>query len=164
MTNIENLFSTKEEVLSELKKRWEDKELGEKLHTFLSGNIPEPFLDGPRAVLARSLISFDNETKEFYRKGIGLGLKPIGCEYLNDKFTTTNHGKACLGRVIFYHGLNKKNEPVTTLRCSIDLSGTNENKKFRDIVTLRGESFVDFHHKILHAHCDLGGKWGGKWG
>jgi len=153
--NVEDIFSTGEEVLSELAARWNDQELGDQLNDFLVGDIPAPLLRGPRACLFRQLLSFDNETKEFQRQSRQLGLRPFNFEFLSDKFTTVNHGKACLGKMTFFHGLDKNNQPVTSSKRVIDLSGINENKRLQDINTLSGESLVDFHHRILHACADI---------
>jgi hypothetical protein len=146
--NINELYSTKEEVISELKRRWADKDLDKKIENFLNKNIPAPFLSGPRAVLPRNLITPDNEFDTFYKKAIELELKPIGFEYLNDIFITTSHGKACLAKMIFFDGI-KDNKIKTHNVRSIDLSGINEGKKFNDIKTLWNEDFVSFHHRIL---------------
>jgi len=165
---INEIYSTKEEVIAELKKRWADKELTKKLEDFLHKNIPEPFLNQPRAVLGRALVSPDNETKTFYEKSKDIGIKPIDFEYLDDIFITTNHGKMCLGKMVFYEGLDKNQRPITTNIHSIDLTGINEKKRFKDIKTLWGENFVDFHHRILKKMYDIdlfdGSEWYKKMG
>lgn len=151
---IKELYSTEEEVKNELKKRWEDKELSKKLEEFLNNKIPEPFLSEPRAVLARQLATPDNEHAVFYEKAKRMSLKPIDFEFLDDIFITTNHGKACLGKMIFYHGLDKNSKPIITNKHSIDLTGVNEKKSFKEITTLWGESFTEFHHRILSKNHD----------
>jgi hypothetical protein len=151
---MDDIYSTEEEVKEELKRRWADKDLEKKLFDFLNGNIPEPFLNEPRAILPRQLATPDNEYKTFYNKAIKLGIKPLSFEFHDDVFITTNHGKACLGKMVFYHGVDKNSKPITTSVHSIDLTGINENKPLRDISTLWGENFVDFHHRILKKNYD----------
>ena len=153
--NVKELYTTKEEVIAELKKRWKDKELDNKLVKFLNGNIPEFLLGEPRAILPRQLTTPDNEFMTFFKKSEELGLKPVGFEFLDDIFITTNHGKACLGKMIFYEGIDKNGRAITSSIHSIDLSGPNEKKKIKDIKTLWGENFVEFHHRILKEKYDI---------
>ena len=161
---MEDIYSTEEEVKVELKKRWNNPELTKKLNDFLGGNIPEPFLKEPRAVLARQLATPDNEYKTFYEKATKLGIKPLNFEFLDDVFITTNHGKACLGKMVFFKGPNL---PTTNLH-SIDLTGVNEKKPLKNITTLWGENFVDFHHRVLRKNYDTelydGSEWYKKMG
>jgi len=153
---INELYSTKEEVISELKKRWADKELTNKLEYFLRKKIPKCFLNEPRAVLGRQIATPDNEFKIFYEKATELGIKPLVFEYLDDLFTTNNHGKLCLAKMFFYKGLNNDKKTKESEIRSIELGGNlNENKKFKDIKTLWNENFVDFHHRILRKKFDL---------
>ena len=113
-------------------------------------------------------MSPDNETKTFYEKNKEIEINPIAFEYLDDIFITTNHGKSCLGKMVFYKGLDKNHRPVTSSIYSIDLTGVNENKIFKDIKTLWGENFVDFHHRILKKKYDIdlfdGSEWYKKMG
>ncbi len=154
--NIHDIYSTREEVIHELNKRAADKDLAEKLESFLKGNIPQPFRGEPRAILSRQMATPDDEFDAFYKKSKELGIEPIVFEYHDDLFTTNNHGKLCLAKMFFYKGLdNDKKTKESEIR-SIELGGnTNENKRLRDIQTLWGENFVDFHHRILDKHYDI---------
>ena len=166
---MDDIYSTEEEVTAELKKRWQDKNLEKKLFDFLDGNIPEPFLNQPRAVLGRQLATPDNEYKTYYEKCKKIEIKPLNFEFLDDIFLTNNHGKACLAKMTFYNDLTGKEEIKMPVFYSIKIGGNeNEKKKFKDINTLWDENFVDFHHRILKNNYDTelydGSEWYKKMG
>jgi hypothetical protein len=155
MINYNEIYSSEEEVLNELKKRWNDADLDKKLRAFLGDNIPEPFMIAPRAVISRHISTPDNEFMAFYEKSKKINLRGISFEYPGDKFTTTNHGKACLAKMVFYRGKDKNGNDLTEKKYSIEIgNGINENKISKEIKTLWGENFVDFHHRIFKKKYD----------
>jgi len=153
IVDIEDIYTPLEEAKKEILRRWADKDLKKKVEKFLKGKIPEAFSNEPRAVSTThvatpnwALLQFKDEAKE-------IGLKPLVFEYLEDIFITTNFDKASLARMVFYHGRDNHDDMLTTSRHIIDLTGKEEKKKIKEIETLWGENFVDFHHKIFKSYC-----------
>jgi len=66
------------------------------------------------------------------------------------KFCTKNPDKLRLAKMAFFHGRNKKGEAIFNYRTIIDCTHSN-GKQFSQIKTLRGDNFVDFHHKLLFS-------------
>jgi len=152
--NIDEIYTSLEEAKKEIWTRWNDKELRRKVEKYLNGNIPEPFLAEPKAVYADHLASPDWSFFNFYEKSKEANLKPVIFEYLEDVFVTTNFSKASLAKMTFYHGKNDHGDMITSNKHIIDLSGKNEKKRIKDICTLSGENFVDFHHRAVNEFCD----------
>jgi len=146
-----DIYTSLEDAKKEIWRRWNDKELRKKVEDFLGGDIPEPFRKEPRAVLFREPMTPDGELAYFLKLSKTLKLKPLGWEYLDDKFTTRNEDKVCLGKMHFSRGLDKNGNPIVYYKKIIDLPDS-ENKKFKEIKTLWGENFIDFHHRILNEN------------
>lgn len=151
---LENDFYTPlEEAKKEIKRRWADKNLEKKVAKFLKGNIPEAFTSEPRAISTIHVATPNWELLQFRDEAKEVGLKPLVFEFLDDLFITTNFDKASLARMVFYHGKDSHGNMMTTSRHIIDLTGREEKKKIKEIKTLWGENFVDFHHKIFKTQC-----------
>lgn len=142
---LQHIYTPLDEAQEEIWKRWNDQALRQEVEAFL-GEIPSVLKNAPRAILFRQLMTPDYECIQFLDLARALKLNPLGWEYLEDIFLTINKDKASLGKMRF------RNQPINgngvRYRRVIILS-ENEKRKFKEIKTLWGENFVDFHHRIL---------------
>ncbi len=146
---ILGIYSSRDEVLSELAKRWTNQELAQEISAFFEGHIPPSFARAPRAVLSRHVATPDNECNEFIAQSRLLGLSPLDFEFPADLFTTRNRGKVGLIKMTFHHGVDDSgNARITHLRVVDDMNSY-ENQPLMKIRTRWGESLVGFHHRIL---------------
>jgi hypothetical protein len=137
-----------EKARTEVWSRWNDIKLKEKVKNFLGGDIPEPFREMPRAAFERNVISPTHEYNRFVELAKQVNLKPLGVEYLSDKFVTGNPDKLGLAKMTFFHRNNKKGAPIITHRTIVECS-CYDGKKFSEIKTSWQESLIDFHHGLL---------------
>lgn len=144
------IYTSIEDAKEEIWKRWNNKELKKKVEAYLGGNIPEPFKKEPRAVLARPITTPDIEHMHFLKMSSQLNLNPCSFEYTEDKFYTINEDKLALAKMNFYCGKDEEGKEKIDIKKIIDFRGV-EGNKIKDMKTLWGENFVDFHHKILKS-------------
>ena len=147
--DINEIYTPLEEAREEIKKRWADKKLEKKVSEYLNNNIPEILKKEPRAISTAHIASPHWAFFHFWEEARKIGLKPLAFEYLEDIFITTNFDKASLAKMVFYHGKNDRGEMILSSEKIIDLTGKEEKKKICDIMTLWGESLVDYHHRAL---------------
>lgn len=151
--NIEDVYTTLSEAKKEIERRWNDTELRKKVEEFLGeDHLPKYFFEKPHAISIEDVATPNLYCWTFVGKAQSIGLDPFHFEYLDDIFITTNHDKAALGKLSFYHGLDDHGNMIKSIERIIQLDGTNEKKKIRDIETLKGESLVDFHKRIMLAN------------
>lgn len=146
---IEDIYTPLSVAKEEIWRRWNDKELRKKVEDFLGGDVPEPFRKEPRAVTTRQVATPNKEFSIFHDMASLTGLKLLCWEFYDDIFVTTNRDKASLGKIGFLRGLNNKFEPLIHYEKIIDLTGTSEKKKFRELKTVWGEELIKFHHNLL---------------
>jgi len=142
------IYTSLEDAKAEIQRRWGDKDLRKKVEEFLGGDIPEPFKNEPRAVLFRNIISPDIEFYHFLDMAKEMGIKPLGLEYVNDKFCTRNEDKLCLGKLAIFEKRDKNGNAIVHFEKIIDIKAS-DNKRFSDIKTLQKEGLVEFHHNLL---------------
>lgn len=131
--------------------RWNDKDLEKKVNDYLSNRIPPVLKDEPKAISTSHVATPNWAFFHFWENSRKAGLKPVAFEYLDDKFVTTNFDKASLAKMVFYHGKGDDGHMLTSSHHVIDLGGKEENRLIKEIDTLWGEKFVDFHHRSLNA-------------
>ncbi len=141
---MHDYYTSLEDARLEIQKRWQNEELKKKVSAYLGGDIPEPFLSEPRAVLARNIASPDNEFMYFLELSKKVALEPISLEYVHDKFFTMNTDKMAYAKMQFMNDVRQ----IHTVQI-VDF-GMYDKKRFVDINTITGESLVDFHHRILN--------------
>ncbi len=134
-----------DEAREEIQRRWHDEALKKKVHEFLQGDVPEAFLQEPRAVLFRQICIPDSETRRFMHIADQLQLKPFVFEYYDDKFTTVNPDKLRWGRIDVCEKMNKNNEPIIHSTHVIDYFAS-DGKKLRGIQTIWNENVIEFFH------------------
>jgi hypothetical protein len=135
-------------AVEELKRRWNDEDLTKKVDDFLGGDVPEPLKQGFTAIIFRQLATPNYELRRFFAVPDVLELKPVFWEYHDDKFTSNNPLKHALGKMPFLSGYGKKGGAKIEYRNVIDFNESN-GKKIKDVRTVWGEPFVEFHHDLL---------------
>lgn len=150
---ILRIYSSRDEVVSELERRWADKDLAEEVCGYLEGHVLPPLAHGPRAILSRHVATPDHEFNAFVAHSRALGLSPLHVEFPGDVFTTNNRGKVCLVKMTFYHGLEGRggNARISHLRVVEELE-RHENQPLTGVRTAWGEFLVDFHHRLLREY------------
>jgi len=144
------VYTPLNEAMEELKRRREDKKLGETISELLHGDIPS-ILEGPsiKAVLFRQLVTPNYEVRRFFHLVEGLnGLEPLFWEYYEDKFTSNNEWKHSLGKMKFFVRVGKKKEGRTEHVTIVDFAKY-DGKKISQVKTLWGQSLVRFHHEFF---------------
>jgi len=146
---LDEIYTPVENIKAEVKRRWDDKKLQVQVEDYLRGNLPIVLRKEPRAMFTRQVTSPNEEFFCFHQLALELGIKPLGWEFCDDSFVTTNWEKAYLGRLGLLQGLDKNNSPKICYKKVIDLTGKEEGKKINEINTLWGENLVEFHHRLL---------------
>jgi hypothetical protein len=147
--DIREIYTPLSEAKEEVLRRWNDKDLRKKVEEYLGCGVPDPFIDGPRAVLSRSIITPNFECLYFLGLVKDADLKPIGLEGVEDKFCTKNSDKVSLGKLTFYDDIENNNIKSGKKAVKVIDMEKSDGERFCDIKTLWGENFVDFHHRML---------------
>lgn len=150
---VDDIYTTPEEAKKEIKTRWNNKELKDKVEKFIGREyLPDYFFQQPHAICIEDVASPNLCCLSFRDSAKEIGLDPLHFEYLKDTFVTTNLDKSALAKMTFYHGRSNTGEMITSVERVIDLkSGKEEKKNIDEIKTLWGENFVDFHHRIFYS-------------
>ena len=148
---IADAYSTPEEVLAELAKRWANPELSKEIAAFLGGHVLPPLAERPRAILARNLATPDNEFNEFAAQSRALGLSPLLLEYSGDRFTTLNRGKMSLVKLAFHHGMDKNGAARVTHLRVVDDANACQKQPIKEMRTRWGEPLANFHRRLLRG-------------
>lgn len=144
------IYTSPEEAARIIKERWDKQDLKEKAEQLIGrDNLPDYFFSQPHAISIEDLASPNLSCISFRDAAKKMDLEPLHFEYLDDLFVTTNLDKSALAKMMFYHGRDDKGDMITSVERVIDLSGKEEKKKIKDISTLWGENFADFHHRIF---------------
>lgn len=141
------VYVTMEEAIEEIKKRRQNKDLIKRIESYVN-NIPEPFNYGVNAVLFRSVATPNFEIKRFYDLSTGFNIRPLFWEYYDDKFHSGNPSKYTLGKLSIFKGMGKNNHSIVKKYNVIDFNKCN-GLPMKFLQTNTGESFIDFHHKLL---------------
>jgi hypothetical protein len=145
------LYTPLHTAYQELERRRRDSDLEQKVDALLGGNIPSPLRDGPKAVLARSVMSPNYEVRRFSTVTDQFGnIPPLYWEYHNDKFTSNNELKRMLGKMYFFNGMGRNNGPRVDALKVIDFPAA-DGQRFSALRTLWGQNFIEFHHQLFDA-------------
>lgn len=148
---LDAIYTPLEVAKQEIWKRWNDKELRNKVEIFLKGDIPEVLKKSPRIALSRHVLSPNFELLHFLELAKSAGLEPVGLEYLQDKFVTINEDKYYLAKLVFYEGIGKNGGRKISAEKIIDID-LFDGKKFPQLKTLWDGDFITFHHELV---CSL---------
>ncbi len=145
----ERLYTPLQDVLGELERRRQDKELCKKVDDFF-GNFkpPQEFGKRPRGVMVRCIASPTIEYEYFKGVQRGLRLDPLFLEFSADKFVAKNHEKYGLCRLSFVKSEPKFKRRIVQKRRIVNFN-VYEGHALNAIRTEEGGSLVDFHHSLL---------------
>ena len=130
-----------DEAREELRIRWNDNNLRNKIETEIGSYFWPEFKNGPRGLIWKPIITPDNSFDLFIKLAEYIGTKPLAFEFLGSMYLSINEEKRNLGQLrINYDDKNTMN--------LIDLHKWNK-KKMSDIIIKTGGSLVDFHHSLL---------------
>lgn len=145
--DVNDIYTPLSEAKEEIWRRWNDKELRRRVEEYLKEEIPVSLKNEPRSILARHLISPNNEFLRFIDLSKLIKLKPICLEYLQDKFRSENEDKYHLAKLHFFES-NKDCHELKNVRKIINFE-SEEGVQISNVKTIEGENFVNFHHKWL---------------
>lgn len=141
------MYTTGQEARQELLRRREDYGLKNRVEAFL-GNLPNGF---PREPFAGSLPHvasarlYDFCFREEARK---IGLQSWWFEYLTDEFNPNNPDKNGLWKLRVLSGYGRKGGARVHKVNIVGDPHRYRKKRINDLLTLRGESVVEFHHRL----------------
>jgi len=107
---------------------------------------------GPVGVLCRQVGTPNYETRRVIRLCAQHGIRLLIWEYYDDRFVMENRDKYALGRLGFYGGLGRNGGRRLEYVRIFDVDAMN-GRPFNAIRTFRGETLVEFHHRLLAAEC-----------
>lgn len=155
-----HLYTEPRIALWELKQRRQDAVLKKHIRQSL-GSAAEKLLEKfikPRAVFFRQVATPMHETLRFLKLAKQMKLKPLIFEYHNDKFVgAENRSKRSLGKMPIYQHTGSDGREMVAYKTICDFN-TSTGKKFKDIVCLNGEKFIDFHHRLFRTITGLNPK------
>ncbi len=147
---LKRTYTPLKEAKEEIWRRWNNEALKKKVREFLGGDIPEPLRDAPKIVLARHAISPNGDLLEFLKVARYTSLGPAFFEPGNDKFVSSNPDKYFLGKMKFYYDIGKSGLGKFYSLKVVDFDKY-DGKSASSIQTVWGESFLNFHHRILDS-------------
>lgn len=147
----QTIYTPLPEALKILAKRGLDVGLERKVSALLGGDIPQPLIHKPQAVLFRQVATPNYEIRRFFSLIDSIeGLEPLFWEYHQDKFTSNNEWKHSLGKLFFYQGKGKKGGAKIDTAKIIDFNTWN-GKPLHEVTTLWNQPLIDFHHEFFSA-------------
>lgn len=150
--DITSIYTPLSVAKEEIWRRWNDKELKKKVDDFLNGNIPAPFENKPRAVLARHVATPNIEHVAFLRKTSMLDCAPLLLEYLDDTYSPDNSSKYYLGKIFFLKGKGKNGGCNNECKRIINFN-ENSGKKIVDVnIGNTNEKLISFHHSFIDSN------------
>lgn len=143
------IYTPLSKAIKILEERQKDKNLIEKIKGLLKNDIPQPLNKIEKCgVQFRQIATPNVDCEHFIAITKDFGLKPVFFEYFDDKFTSNNEFKHSLGQLRIHDGINRygnyNSEKITIL----DFNKYN-GKKFKEIITLKSESLIDFHRGLF---------------
>lgn len=152
-----NLYTEPRIALWELKQRRHDAVLKKHIRQSLGSESEELLkkFSRPRAVFFRQVATPTHETLRFLKLAKQMKLKPLIFEYFDDKFVSAeNRSKRSLGKMPIYQYTGSDGREMVAYKTICDFN-TSTGKKFKDIVCINGEKFVDFHHRLFRTITGL---------
>lgn len=145
------LLTPLDEAVVELRRRREDPVLMKKVEKYLSGDIPEHFLEGPTLYLARHVATPNFETLRFLHLVEPIDMQVVLSQDLQDRFVPKNQLKKALGKLPISTGISIKNGAYNESfeYISIVDFNTTSGKSFHEIQTVWGQNLSDFHAELF---------------
>ncbi|MEI6420055.1 MAG: hypothetical protein WCO30_00335 [bacterium] len=140
--SITKLYFTLDEAREEIKKRWGNVELRKKIEADLGVLFMPDFLNAPRSISFRQLISPDNGFMYFYNASKYIGVKPLVMEYEKDIYVSVNVEKKALGKLRVTYDDKRAYLNIMDFH-------SQEKKPLEEVTILTGEKLSDFHHGLM---------------
>lgn len=139
-----NIYISLDEAREQLKNRWNNVDLKNKVEKELGGKFIPIFKSSPVGISFRQVCSPDNGLTFFCQCSNYVGARPVVLEYHDDIFTHINEDKKGLGRLRITLENGEK--------AMVDVMNFHENekRKLRDCVLKNGESLIEFHHNLVN--------------
>jgi hypothetical protein len=150
METLSEIYTPLAIAREEIRKRWDDPILEEKIGKFLQGDIPEFLRDKPKAYLAKHLISPNFNFFHYLESAKAVDLEPAMPEYQDDKFVSLNDDKYHLGKMFFYNGKGRNGGLKISTKTILDFNLA-DGRRFCDIKTIWGQALPDFHHQLTES-------------
>lgn len=145
------VYTPLSEAIKLLEERRNNPELIAKVEKLLNGDIPGVLKNNKCAVLCRQIATPNYDSLLFVSVASDNNLKPTFFEYIDDKFVSDNEFKHSLGQLRIHKGIDKAGNFIEEKISVIDFNKSN-GKKIKDLITLEGESLVQFHKKLFNVH------------
>lgn len=155
---VDDLMTPFPQVLEELKRRAKDTKLHDDVLTYLSGDLPDYFKDGPVLYLARHIATPNFETLRFLHLTEPLSMKTVIGQDSKDRFVAHNPLKKALGKLSICTAITQKEGKLNEQFQNISIFdfNTENGKAFKDIRTFWGEPLVDFHLNLFGTFAKHG--------
>lgn len=148
----QTVYTPLSEAIKILEERQKDPKLIKKIEELLNGDIPEPLKKIDKyGINIEQLATPNFDTRRFINLVKEFNLKPFFSEYYNDKFTSNNKFKHSLGQIHICNGMHKNGEDKLEKMTIVNFNKYN-GKKIKDVLTLWGESLIDFHKRIFEVY------------
>lgn len=144
----EIIYTSLEEAKEELRKRWNDKKLRNKVLAYLNGDIPKIFDKEPKAFLARHITTPNFEFFRFLNLANKIELNPAALEYADDILTAGNPGKYYLCKILFYNGKGKNGGRKLSCNKLVSIDEY-QGAKLSIVKTRIGCDLKEFHHNLM---------------
>ncbi len=142
------VYTPIEDVVNELTHRWEDISLENRVNAYLNSDIPGPLINGYKAIIFRHICTSSYEVDRYINSAKQLGLDLVFGEYHQDKFTSNNMIKYCLGKIPLHAGVGRNGGAKISYENIFDFNFS-DGKKFSSIRTDWGQSLISFHHELF---------------
>jgi hypothetical protein len=153
MNNIHEIYTCSNTAQEELKNRWNNSGLRAEVESFLKNDVPDFLRDAPKAYLARCIATPNFELLKFLEIAELMQLKPVCPEFRNDKFIAKNPDKYYYAKMVFYSGKGRNGGEKLSATKVVDFQSS-EGMPLHAMKTVWGETFVDFHHRLLHPFVE----------
>jgi hypothetical protein len=145
---LEEIYTDPEVAVKEIKRRWKDNELEEKISKYLSGDVPSVLNNCPKIILIRHITTPDNEARKLIEYSKKFDIELFFLEYTKDKFVSFNYDKYTLLIMFILLG-RKQNGQDHVFKFKISDINLANSREIQSLKTIWGESLVDFHHSIF---------------
>lgn len=137
-------------AIEELESRQNNLDLKKYVSGLLKMDIPAQLRGKPKFVLTRQVATPNFETKRFLHLCAFSEYSPLLLEYHEDKFTSNNEHKRCLGKMPIFNGYRNNRSVGHKFEMIMDFNMAN-GKRLCEVKTLWGESLIGFHKKLFEV-------------
>ncbi len=146
------VYTNLSEALKILEDRQKDEKLKARVEGLLNQDIPAFFKTTKKYGVNIAQVATPNfDTQRFIKLTQEFGLIPVFSQYLGDKFTSNNEYKHSLGQIPIYKGIHKDGQDKLEKITIVDFNKYNGHK-INEVMTLWGESLIDFHKRLFDAY------------